>query len=209
MNGTCGSGKTTIGAAVAELAARSGESVAFVDMDALSQSWPRPQDDPFNKVLGIRNLSSVVRNFSDDGVMSVVIAGVIRDEEDLARYEEALRLNLTVVRLLAPLDVIDERLRSRHGDADAKGMAWHRQRAPELSEILDRSAVRMVAVSNTRQVSEVAQEVFEDIREVRRPQAMHATGRRAADAVVDLEVCVVSSSHQRGARGDLGSVRGR
>ena len=39
-----------------------------------------------------------------------------------------------------------------------------------------------------------------------RSQVMHATGRRAADAVVDLEVRVVGSSHKRGARGDLGSV---
>lgn len=160
MNGTCGSGKTTIGAAVAELVAGAGEPVAFVDMDALSHSWPRPPEDAFNKALGIRNLASVVRNFSDAGLMSVVIAGVIRDEGDLARYEEALRLNLTVVRLLAPLDVIDERLRSRYGEIDTEGMAWHRQRAPELSGILDRSTVPMVAISNTASVSEVAREVL-------------------------------------------------
>ena len=156
VNGTCGSGKSTIAAATADLIAQAGIAVAFVDMDALSQTWPRPPDDPFNKALGLKNLVSVVRNFTDAGVPSVVIAGVIQDEEDLARYEAALGLRPTVVRLLAPLRLIDERLQRRYGDTDPDGMAWHRERAPELDAVLDASVVEMTSISNTASILDVA-----------------------------------------------------
>lgn len=160
VNGTCGSGKTTIAAAAADLVARTGDAVAFVDMDALSQSWPRPADDPFNKALGLRNLEAVVRNFTKAGVTSVVVAGVIGDEADLARYEVALGLPPAVVRLLAPLELIDERLQYRYGESDSEGLAWHRQRAPELNDILDASTIEMATVSNTAPVPEVARTVL-------------------------------------------------
>lgn len=160
VNGTCGAGKTTIGAAAADLVARAGDAVAFIDMDALSQSWPRPADDPFNKALGLKNLEALVGNFTRAGVTSVVIAGVIQDAADLARYEVALGLRLAVVRLLAPLDLIDERLQRRYGERDSEGMAWHRQRAPELNDVLEASSVEMTTVANTAPVPDVARAVL-------------------------------------------------
>ena len=82
VNGTCGVGKTTISAAAAALIADAGGAIAFVDMDALGQSWPRSIDDPFNQALGIRNLAALAENFAEAGFDSLVIAGVIRDAED-------------------------------------------------------------------------------------------------------------------------------
>lgn len=160
VNGTCGAGKTVVAAAAADHVASLGGAVAFIDMDELGQSWPRPADDPFNKALGIKNLAHMVQNFTDAGVTSVVIAGVMRDETDLARYEDALGARLAVVRLLAPLEVIDERLQRRYGDTDPARMAWHRQQAPELNDLLDASTVDMVTVANTASVPEVARSVL-------------------------------------------------
>jgi predicted kinase len=160
VNGTCGAGKSTVGAAVVEVLGALGDAVAFVDMDAMGVSWPRPGDDRFNKAIATRNLVSVAANFVAAGVTSLVLAGVIRDETDMARYELALGMPVTVVRLVLPSDVIDERLRRRHGDADPDGLAWHRRHAPELDAVLDRSSVPMVTVANTRPAAEVARAVL-------------------------------------------------
>jgi chloramphenicol 3-O-phosphotransferase len=160
LNGTCGAGKSTVGAAVAELLADAGVAVGFVDLDALGVAWPRPPGDPFHKALAARNLAGVAADLVDVGVRSLVLSGVVVDEADLARYEEALGLPITVVRLVVPLGVLDDRLRHRHGDADPGGLDWHRSRAPELDAQLDRSPVPMAAVANTAPVATVARAVL-------------------------------------------------
>lgn len=160
VNGTCGAGKTTVGASVAQVLAEKDEAVAFIDMDALGVSWPRLPDDPFNTRMAARNLASLATDFSDAGTASIVLAGVIRDHAGLTLYETALGSRLTVVRLVAPPDVIDDRLRHRHGSNDPEGLAWHRRYAPELDAILDLSQLPMVSVENVGTPRDVARSVL-------------------------------------------------
>jgi adenylylsulfate kinase-like enzyme len=164
LNGTCGAGKTTIGETVAEVLADAGDPVAFVDVDGLGAAWPRPADDPFNVRLAAKNLGSIAENFAEAGVRSLVVASVVQSEADLARYRSAIGVRLTVVRLVAPLDVIDERLRLRHGEADPDGMAWHRARAPELDRLLDAASLPMIVVENRGTKKDVAGAVLDAIR---------------------------------------------
>jgi gluconate kinase len=163
LNGTCGAGKTTIGETVAQVLANAGDAAAFIDVDALTVSWPRPADDPYNVRIAARNLASLAENFAAAGVRSLVVASVVENEDDLARYSGAVGQRLQVVRLVAPLDVIDERLRLRHGDADPDGMVWHRRRAPELDRLLDEASLPATVVENSGTKQAVARTVLDAI----------------------------------------------
>ena len=160
VNGTVGVGKTTVGAAVAEELAGAGESVAFVDLDRLSELWPAPVDDRFNTRLAAKNLACVAENAADAGAESIVVAGVIQGASDLTLYLEALAAPLTVVRLVAPPAEIEDRLRRRHPDHEREGLRWHLDRAPELDAILDRSPVRTTQISCTGPPAQVARDVL-------------------------------------------------
>lgn len=163
MNGTVGVGKTTVGAAVAEALADTGQSVAFVDLDGLSEFWPAPVDDKFNTRLAAKNLASVAENFAEAGAGSVVVAGVIESAVELALYEEALAAPLTVVRLVARLGEVENRLHRRHAGFDGEGLRWHLNRAPELDAILAGSSVRMTPVACTGSPAEVARDVLDAV----------------------------------------------
>lgn len=160
LNGTVGTGKSTIGASVAQHLAASGEAVAFVEIDALAAKWPRAAEDPFNTQLVAENLAAVTTNFAAAGARTLVVAGVIQSPGDLARYEEAVGLSATVVRLVvAPLEV-ERRLRLRHGELDPGGLRWHVARAPELDAILDASELSMAVVRNDGDLAGTVQAVL-------------------------------------------------
>jgi adenylylsulfate kinase len=156
LNGTVGAGKTTVGATIADLLASRGEAVAFVDIDALGAAWPRSPDDPFNTRLVADNLAAVVANFAAAGVRSLVVAGVIQDGRDLDRYQRAIGVAITLVRLVAQASEIEDRLRRRHGEVDPSGLRWHVDRAPTLAAILDDADLPMLDVRNIDHPDETA-----------------------------------------------------
>jgi hypothetical protein len=53
------------------------------------------------------------------------------------------------VRIIAPQEEIEQRLRTRHGQSDEPGLRWHLERAPELNTILDHSDLSMKTVDNS------------------------------------------------------------
>lgn len=67
ITGTVGAGKTTIAAAAGSILAGARTPHAIIDLDALSQSWPNPPDDPFNLAMELQNLESVARNYLSAG----------------------------------------------------------------------------------------------------------------------------------------------
>jgi len=69
-----------------------------------------------------------------------VLAGVLETAEDPARHAEAVRVPLTVCRLVADPGSVHRRLHDRHRD-DPDGLGWHLHRAGELAAIQDASAV--------------------------------------------------------------------
>jgi adenylylsulfate kinase len=160
LNGTVGAGKTSVGAAVADRLAISGEAVAFVDTDALGDLSPRPPDDPFNTRLVAKNLAAVTANFSAAGARSLVVAGVIQAHSELELYARAIGAPVTLVRLLVPAPELVLRLRQRHGENDASGLRWHVDRAPTLAAILDASGLPMLDVTNAGDPDDTARAVI-------------------------------------------------
>lgn len=165
ITGPVGVGKTTTAAALSDLLADQKAPHTFVDMDALTATFPRPADDRFGGRLGLRNLADVVRNGRDAGSDRLIVAGVIESREDMERYREAIPdADVTVVRLVAPIEEIQERIvvRNSVGAGNEAGVAWERDRAAELIAIMDAADVADVSIDTTgRSPEDVAREIGE------------------------------------------------
>lgn len=138
LNGTVGSGKTTVASALSAI-----ETVphAVIDLDAIRQLRPSPEGDPFNRELELVNLRSLASNFRRAGAQRFILAGVIEDANDVERYAQALESRrMTVVRLTASPLVLHARLVARHAD-DREALSWHTDRVGKLSQILDDSSI--------------------------------------------------------------------
>jgi adenylylsulfate kinase len=160
ITGTVGAGKTSVASAAGSILAEAGIPHAVIDLDALSQTWPAPADDPFNLAIELQNLACIARNYLSAGTIRLVLAGVVETTSERARYREAVGVELCVCRLRADLAELHRRLRIRHAGADAQ-MQWHLDRAGQLDQILDRSKVDdFEIISDGRTPTDVATAVL-------------------------------------------------
>lgn len=160
ITGTVGAGKTTIAEGGRRPVGGPWRPHAVVDLDQLRLSWPTPAGDPFNHAMEVCNLAAVAANYFAAGATRLILAGVIERRSDLADYQEAVGCAVVVVRLLAHLSLLSDRLRERHS-RDPDGLAWHLARAPELTAILDRARVADAEVETSgRPIGDIAADVL-------------------------------------------------
>jgi broad-specificity NMP kinase len=135
VNGTVGSGKTTLAYAVSAL--ETSTMHAVIDLDEIRRLRPAPATDRFTHEIELRNLRSVAANYRDAGAERFILAGVLEQSTEIGRYLEALGSDgMFLCRLTAAPDVLNERLARRHR-GDPEGLAWHVDRAAELARILE------------------------------------------------------------------------
>lgn len=160
ITGTVGSGKTTTAEAISALLRDNATPHAVIDLDALRNAWPSPQDDPFHEHLMLANLHAVARNHLTAGAVRLILAGVLENPAQRPLYERAADAPLTVCRLRVNLSDVHARLRQRHHD-DHVALDWHLHRSGELDTILDAAGIGDVEVAVTAEQapSEVAQAV--------------------------------------------------
>ena len=151
ISGSVGVGKTTIALAIHDLFSSWSVPHACIDRDALTWSWPA--EGLFNSGLGHRNLAAIWDNFRAAGARRLILAGVLETDADRNAYAKAIPGALvTVCRLVAPLAVRHERLRTReHGTV----LEWHVARSLELDQVLDASTVNDFVVENHGRSPEV------------------------------------------------------
>lgn len=131
INGPCGVGKTRAGFALSDALNARKLGHVLLDLDALAQVFPRPQDDPFGGRMALRQLSALLPFW---GMRPIVLARVIETEEELAELRAALSpCRITHVVLTAEPHAIAARLARRETGA---ALAWHIGRAAELDEAL-------------------------------------------------------------------------
>ncbi len=159
ITGSVGVGKTTVATEISELLEQAEIAHAFVDLDALRWCYPRRPDDRFSVGLGMKNLAAIWTNFCEYGAASLVVADVIETRSELDRYRAAIPgADIFVVRLTASLDTLAERLKQRELGV---GLAWHLQRAPELSAIMERNRVEdLLVATDGKTVTQVAKEIL-------------------------------------------------
>jgi predicted kinase len=146
LNGTVGVGKSTVAGALSDLEPA---IHAVIDLDSIRRLSPAPESDRFNHELELANLHSLSLNYRRAGAVRFILAGVIEEPAEAARYVDALGTqSMFICRLTATGEVVAGRLARRHRD-DPQGLAWHRARAIELDRILSDNAGENLLLDST------------------------------------------------------------
>ncbi len=112
LTGSVGSGKTRLLRELGELLEEREEPYALVDLDWLA--WCRPAGGLAVGDILVRNLEAAWKTFAAAGIERLVLARHVERPEDVAALRGALPgVELTVVEVRAPLDLVEARLRAR------------------------------------------------------------------------------------------------
>ena len=164
LSGPVGVGKSAVGAAVAELLEARQRPHTYVDFDHLRYTFPRPDNDPWNNQLGLRNLKAIWTNCEQAGSSNLVVAYVIEEQSFIRQLVSAVGLaQVYTVQLSAQQDTLEARLKQRETGAN---LAWHLRRAQKLSKLLARTGVPCDCriATDQRTIEEVAEEVVAKIK---------------------------------------------
>lgn len=158
ITGTVGVGKSTVATEISDVLAALEVPNAAVDLDALVCQWPPSSE--WNNDLLFENLASLWPNYRAHGVTHLILARVLEDRAELARYRAAVPgAEITVCRLVAPEAIRVRRLLSRMPPGPSR--EWHVDRTVELESILGRLACEEFTVDNgDRPTRDVALEVL-------------------------------------------------
>lgn len=159
ITGPVGVGKTSTAIAIGEELKRAGTPHAVIDADWLRWATPIPPDDPFNSRMGFKNLGAIAANFRAAGARWLVVADIVEGDAERAAYRATIPdAALIIVRLRAPIDEVHRRLDDRE---TGHGLVWHKDRAIELSALMDERAVEDLLIeTGDRAVEAVARDIL-------------------------------------------------
>jgi len=135
-------------------------SHATVVLEEIAGCWPVPPEDPVQRVTHMyRNLAELWSNYAARGAERLLLEMLAGDRSELRWLAEAVPgAAITVVRLHAPLELIEERIRRREPDdpeGELCGARWWAARMERWA------ASGCVVVNNgDRSVREVAAEML-------------------------------------------------
>ncbi len=159
ITGPVGVGKTAVAFETLELLEGRDVPCAFFDVDGLTYFHPKPSDDRFGERFAIDALGSLVPRLREEpGIERLILARVLWERDSLSRYRQAIPdAEITVVRLTAPLEVIDDRIRHREAGS---AIEWYLARARELDAHWRAQPVEDLLIETAdRNVSEIADEI--------------------------------------------------
>jgi adenylylsulfate kinase len=157
LNGTVGSGKTTLAWEISDVLSACEVPHAALDGDGFRASWP--VTSRWNEDLLFESIAAVWPVQRAHGAERLVIAMVVEDPTDLDRYRAAIPgADITVCRLVAPDDTYRRRITNRMPAGPSRD--WHLHRTTELHDILERAGIDDFVVVNDGAIREVALEVL-------------------------------------------------
>jgi hypothetical protein len=110
ITGVYGTGKTSVTEELAAMLDARDAPYAAIDLDWLIWANVDGGHGPAARDLLERNLAAVVRNDLDAGVTRFVLAGYVEDAVQADGLARAVGMPMKVVRLTAPIDVIERRI---------------------------------------------------------------------------------------------------
>ncbi|QDY68963.1 hypothetical protein [Qingshengfaniella alkalisoli] len=161
INGPCGVGKSSLAAALGKLLEQQEIAHAQIDLDALTQFYPRDASDPFAAIFAASQLRALQPGYASLGIEVFIVARVCETQEDIDRIQLALKADhVTHVMLLADDMTIASRLAMRE---TGETLNWHVARAAELVGILHSAPDPDLSLdTNDRPPEELAQIVLRD-----------------------------------------------
>lgn len=131
VTGPVGVGKTAVLHAADMLLIEAGAHHATVELEELARCWAGGAERSGSSLVR-RNLAAVWSNFASFGASRLLLAGLLERHSDVRLVAEAVPgAAVTVVRLDAPLSVLERRIRSREpGSAENEidGARWWAER---------------------------------------------------------------------------------
>lgn len=167
VNGTMGAGKSAVAAGVLDALEERGARASFIDADALCQAVPTAADDPYHQDLLFASLERLAPLHRARGYGCVVLARVVEDADDRARYVRAFGCDagaaeVVLARVTAPEDVRLARLDVREPPGRWRDFAH--ARTAELDDVLESLALDDVVIENAgRSARETAEELLAEI----------------------------------------------
>ena len=158
LTGTVGAGKTTVLWEISTTLSEMDVAHAAVDCDTLCAV--HPATSRWNVDLMYEALAALWQIQHRHGARRLVYANVLEDGSEIDRYRAAIPgADLTIVRVVAPQSLREDRLRGRM--APGSSLDWHLHRTAELEEILAAASYEDFVVENgERPIRDVAMEVL-------------------------------------------------
>ncbi len=159
VSGPVGVGKTTVGHELSERLCGLKTAHTFVDLDALAQTYPRPDDDRFGTNLALRNLAAIWANCRVARSKVLIISRVVETFGDVDDIERAVSISPAITcQLSASDEALADRIERRE---TGSGLARHKKRAVELARLLNSSAPANFSVeTDDRRPPDIADEVL-------------------------------------------------
>jgi gluconate kinase len=161
LTGTVGSGKTVVAAEIGRLLEEGGVGSVVVDLDWLG--WVHlPRGSASTDDLIVRNLAAIWANLRETGVRHAILARAVLRRDTVHALRRAIpEADLTVVRLTAPPEMIEDRLRRRDSGAILEG---HLRESRTLAAAMDEARVEdLVVVNDGRPIQDIAAAIVSDL----------------------------------------------
>jgi hypothetical protein len=155
--GPYGSGKSSVVEELASLLEERHLPYAALDLDWLEWFDAGWDDDGAEREVMLRNLDAVVRNYRSIGIERFAMALTVESPEELASIRDTLAMPVLVVRLTAPIEVIEERLRGGTTSGRQVDLKWARTQVREGRG----AGLEDVEIRSDRPIRDVALEVMD------------------------------------------------
>lgn len=143
--GPIGVGKTTIVQAADRMLLNAHVSHATIILEGIAGCWPVPDEPQEERVAHLtHNLASLWSDYVSRGAERLLVEMLVEHRSDLRPVGEAIPdAEITLVRLRAPLELIEERVRHREPDPEDEltGARWWHEHYESIGDELVEDAV--------------------------------------------------------------------
>jgi len=152
ITGVYGTGKTSVTEEIAALLDEADAPYAAIDLDWLIWANVEGGHGQAARAVLEQNLAAVIRNYQRVGLNRFLLAGYVDDADAVSGIAGAIGMPLKVVRLVAPIEVIEQRI----GDGRSEEVEVARAAIAASSQ----EGLGDVVIDSDRPVADLAQEIL-------------------------------------------------